>query len=139
LNWWYIDGSFRRISSAGRREAMSRNTPPRGDPRPALTSALIDRATSSREATERDLKAKLRKKAKVRMGRVSLSKTPEEVRREWDEADDDLVRRAILSRYLKAVIIRKTGRRGPGDLDYSAIEPVWREDGEYAPLDHVIY
>ena len=91
------------------------------------------------EATERDLKAKLRKKAKVRMGRVSLAKTPEEVRREWDEADDNLVRRAILSRYLKAVIIRKTDRRGPGDLDYSAIEPVWREDGEYAPLDHVIY
>ena len=90
------------------------------------------------EATERDLKAKLRKKAKVRMGRVSLAKTPEEVRREWDEADDNLVRRAILSRYLKAVIIRKTERRGPGDLDYSAIEPVWREDGEYVPLDHVI-
>jgi len=91
------------------------------------------------EATERDLKAKLRKKAKVRMGRVSLAKTPEEVRREWDEADDNLVRRAILSRYLKAVIIRKTDRRGPADLDYSAIEPVWREDGEYVPLDHVIY
>ena len=91
------------------------------------------------EATERDLKAKLRKKAKVRMERVSLAKTPEEVRREWDEADDNLVRRAILSRYLKAVIIRKTERRGPGDLDYSAIEPVWREAGEYAPLDHVIY
>jgi len=91
------------------------------------------------EATERDLKAKLRKKAKVRMGRVSLAKTPEEVRREWDEADDNLVRRAILSRYLKAVIIRKTARRGPGDLDYAAIEPVWREDGEYAPLDHLIY
>ena len=47
LNWWYIDGSLRRISSAGRRDAMSRNTPPCGDPRPALTSALIDRATSS--------------------------------------------------------------------------------------------
>jgi site-specific DNA recombinase len=91
------------------------------------------------EATERDLKAKLRKKAKVRMGRVSLAKTPEEVRREWDEAADNLVRRAILSRYLKAVIIRKTNRRGPGDLDYSAIEPVWRGDGEYAPLDYLIY
>ena len=91
------------------------------------------------EATERDLKAKLRKKAKVRMGRVSLAKTPEEVRREWDEADDNLVRRAILSRYLKAVIIRKTDRRGPAELDYSAIEPVWREDGEYSPLDTAIY
>jgi hypothetical protein len=61
------------------------------------------------------------------------------VRREWDEADDNLVRLAILSRYLKAVIIRKTSRRGPGGLDYSAIEPVWREDGDYVPLDHVIY
>jgi hypothetical protein len=60
-------------------------------------------------------------------------KPPEEVRREWDEANDNLVRRAIFSRYLKAVIIRKTERRGPGALDYSAIEPVWREDGEYSP------
>jgi len=33
---------------SGSREAMSRNTPPCGEPRPALTSALIDRATSSR-------------------------------------------------------------------------------------------
>ena len=88
------------------------------------------------EATERDLKAKLRKKAKVRMGRVSLAKTPEEVRHEWDDATDNLVRRAILSRYLKAVIIRKTDRRGPGELDYSAIEPVWCEDGEQPLWPH---
>jgi site-specific DNA recombinase len=91
------------------------------------------------EATERDLKTRLRKKASARMGRASLAKTPEEVRREWDEAADNLVRRAILSRYLKAVIIRKTERRGPGDLDYAAIEPVWRDYGDYIPLDHVIY
>jgi site-specific DNA recombinase len=91
------------------------------------------------EATERDLKAKLRKKASMRMSRVSRAKTPEDVRREWDEAPDNLVRRAILSRYLKAVIIRKTERRGPGDLDYAAIEPVWREDGDYAQLGHVVY
>jgi hypothetical protein len=91
------------------------------------------------EATERDLKAKLRKKANLRIGRVSRAKTPEEVRREWDEPADNLVRRAILSRYLKAVIIRKTDRRGPGGLDYAAIEPVWREDGDYMQLDYVIY
>ena len=48
LNWWYIDGSRFWISSAGSREAMSRNTPPCGLPRPALTSELIARATSSR-------------------------------------------------------------------------------------------
>ena len=48
LNWWYIDGSFLRISSGDRREAMSRNTPPCGLPRPAFTSELIARATSSR-------------------------------------------------------------------------------------------
>jgi hypothetical protein len=33
--------------AASRREAMSRKTPPWGLPRPALTSALIARATSS--------------------------------------------------------------------------------------------
>src|SRR5487761_2386057 len=48
LNWWYIEGSRRWMYSAGRREAMSRNTPPCGDPRPALISELMARATSSR-------------------------------------------------------------------------------------------
>jgi site-specific DNA recombinase len=89
------------------------------------------------EATERDLKAKLRKKAKVRMGALSRAKTPEEVRREWEEARDDVgIRRAILSRYLKAVIVRRSTTKGPG-FDYSAIEPVWREEGDYSPHDDV--
>src|SRR4029079_9725150 len=48
LNWWYIEGSRRRISSAGSRDETSRNTPPCGEPRPALTSELMERATSSR-------------------------------------------------------------------------------------------
>ena len=48
LNWWYIDGSFLRMASAGSRDAMSRNTPPAGEPRPAFTSELMARATSSR-------------------------------------------------------------------------------------------
>src|SRR6266496_3315774 len=48
LNWWYMPGSRRLMSSALRREAMSRNTPPCGLPRPSLTSLLIARATSSR-------------------------------------------------------------------------------------------
>jgi len=40
------------------------------------------------------------------------------------------VRRAILSRYLKAVVIRKSARHGPGELDYSAVEPVWKDGTE---------
>src|SRR3954451_24169986 len=48
LNWWYIDGSLSRMTSAGSRLLTSRNTPPCGEPRPALTSALIARATASR-------------------------------------------------------------------------------------------
>lgn len=90
------------------------------------------------EARERQLKADLRKKAKVRLGRLSRAKTPAEVRREWDEAAGDVgVRRAILSRYLKAVIVRPSRTHGPGKLDYSAIEPVWREDGDVMPHDNV--
>jgi hypothetical protein len=90
------------------------------------------------EAHERRLKADLRKKAGVRMGRLSRAKTPAEVRREWDEAAGDVgVRRAILSRYLKAVVVRPSRRRGPGRIDYEAIEPVWREDGDVMPHDHV--
>ncbi len=42
------DGSFLMITSAGSRVDTSRKTPPCGDPRPALTSELIARATSSR-------------------------------------------------------------------------------------------
>ncbi len=83
------------------------------------------------EASERELKAKLAKKARTRAGRLARSKSVGDVRREWDAAAGDIgVRRAILSRYLKAVIIRQSNRRGPGDLDYDAIEPVWREEGD---------
>jgi hypothetical protein len=90
------------------------------------------------EATEKRLKAELRKKAKIRMGQLSRAKTPDEVRQEWNEAADDVgVRRAILSRYLKAVVIRKSSKHGPGDLDYEAIEPVWREDGDFVPQDYI--
>jgi site-specific DNA recombinase len=90
------------------------------------------------EATERDLKARLRKKVKARMGALSRAKTPDEVRREWEEARDDVgIRRAILSRYLKAVIVRRSSLRGRA-FDYSAIEPVWREEGDYAPHDDVV-
>ena len=48
LNWWYMPGSFRMISSGVRFEAMSRKTPPWGDPRPSMTSRRIARATTSR-------------------------------------------------------------------------------------------
>ena len=47
-NWWYIEGSRLRMYSADRRDAMSRKTPPCGVPRPAFTSLLMARATSSR-------------------------------------------------------------------------------------------
>jgi hypothetical protein len=60
------------------------------------------------------------------------------VRAEWDAAADNVgVRRAILSRYLKAVILRRSSHHGPGELDYAAIEPVWREDGDITPYDTI--
>jgi site-specific DNA recombinase len=90
------------------------------------------------EATERDLKARLGKKAKARIGAMSRAKSPEEVRREWDDAGDDVgIRRAILFRYLKAVVVRKSATRGPV-FDYAAIEPVWRKEGDYAPHDDLV-
>lgn len=86
------------------------------------------------EARERKLKSALAKKAKTRISRMSRAKSPDDVRREWDEAAGDVgVRRAILSRYLKAVVVRKSASHGPQGLDYSAIEPVWREDGDARP------
>jgi DNA invertase Pin-like site-specific DNA recombinase len=86
------------------------------------------------EARERKLKSEVAKKVKTRRGRISRSRSPEDVRREWNAAGGDTgVRRAILSRYLKAVVIRKSARRGRGDLDYSAIEPVWRTEEDATP------
>jgi DNA invertase Pin-like site-specific DNA recombinase len=88
------------------------------------------------EATERDLKSRLSKKAKARIGQISRAKSPEDVRREWDESAGNVgVRRAILSRYLKAVIVRKSATVGGAPFDYLSIEPVWREEGDYAPHD----
>jgi DNA invertase Pin-like site-specific DNA recombinase len=90
------------------------------------------------EASERELKGKLAKKARTRAGRLARSKSVDDVRREWDEAAGDIgIRRAILSRYLKAVVIRKSSKHGPGNLDYEAIEPVWREEGDVMPHDHI--
>jgi site-specific DNA recombinase len=90
------------------------------------------------EASERELKGKLAKKARTRAGRLARSKSAGDVRREWDAAAGDTgVRRAILSRYLKAVIVRKSGRHGPGELDYESIEPVWRDDGEFMSYDNI--
>lgn len=91
------------------------------------------------EASERDLKAALAKKARSSAGRLARSASADDVRREWDQAAGDVgVRRAILSRYLKAIIVRKSTRHGPGDLDYESIEPVWRQDGEVMPHDNIL-
>jgi DNA invertase Pin-like site-specific DNA recombinase len=89
------------------------------------------------EARERQLKSELAKKAKAYRGRISRTQSLQDVRREW-EAGDVGVRRAILSRYLKAVVVRKSGRHGPGDLDYSAIDPIWREAGDSSPEDYFV-
>ena len=43
LNWWYIEGSRRLITSAGIRVETSRKTPPCGEPRPGLHLG-VDRA-----------------------------------------------------------------------------------------------
>ncbi len=86
------------------------------------------------EARERGLKAELAKKAKTRIARIARAKSPQEARQEWDDAAGDVgVRRAIVSRYLKAIVIRRSSLHGPGVLDYSAIEPVWRNDSDTMP------
>lgn len=90
------------------------------------------------EAGERELKSKLARNARTQAGRLARSKSADDVRREWDDAAGDVgVRRAILSRYLKAIIVRKSARHGPGELDYESIEPVWREDGEAMPYENI--
>jgi hypothetical protein len=88
------------------------------------------------EARERTLKSDVAKKAGTRRGRISRAKSPDDVRREWDAAAGDVgVHRAILSRYLKAIVVRRSAKRGRGDLDYSAIEPVWRTEEDPMPAD----
>src|SRR5450755_231357 len=86
------------------------------------------------EARERRQKAEMAKKARTRTGRLARSRSPEEVRREWDEAAGDIaVRRAILSRYFQAIVIRRSAPHGPAGFDYAAIEPVWKDSGIPAP------
>ncbi len=90
------------------------------------------------EASEREIKARMARRSRARAGRASRSVSAQDVRREWDQAAGDTgVRRAILSRYLKAVVVRKAARLGPGRMDYDSIEPVWREDGDPAAWDIV--
>jgi hypothetical protein len=53
MNWWYIDGSFFLMwvswsLSFSLSQETSRKTPPWGEPRPALTSRTMQRATWSR-------------------------------------------------------------------------------------------
>jgi DNA invertase Pin-like site-specific DNA recombinase len=83
------------------------------------------------EASERDIKARLARTSRAQAGRAARSVPADVVRRDWDAAAGETgVRRAILARYLRAVIIRKSGRHGPGGLDYDSIEPVWRDDSD---------
>ncbi len=77
------------------------------------------------EARERKLKSELAKKTKARMSRLTRSKPVDDVRREWD-AGDVAARRAILSRYLQAIVVRKSATHGTR-FDYSAIEPIWKD------------
>lgn len=91
------------------------------------------------EARERELKAEIAKTTRIRAGRVARSVPVEEVRQQWEDADGNpAVRRAILSRYLKAVIVRESVRHGPGELDYAAITPVWRKIEESMPDDVLV-
>jgi DNA invertase Pin-like site-specific DNA recombinase len=97
-----------------------------------VTDETFFATTPLLEARQRKLKAELAKKARTRTGRAARSKSAEEVRQEWD-AGNVAVRRAILSRYLQAIVVRKSSVRRPGELDYAAIEPIWKGSGQAVP------
>jgi len=42
-------------------------------------------------------------------------------------------RRAILSRYFQAIVIRPTSARGRAGFDYAAVEPVWKDSSAPDP------
>lgn len=86
------------------------------------------------ETRERKLRSELAKKAKIRRGRISRAQSADDVRREWD-AGDIGIRRAILSRYLKAIVVRKSALANTRLVDYSAIEPIWRTESAPMPDD----
>lgn len=97
-----------------------------------VTDETFFATTPLLEARQRKLKAELAKKARTRTGRLARSKSADEVRQEWD-AGNVAVRRAILSRYLQAIVVRKSSVHGPGELDYAAIEPIWKGSGQSVP------
>jgi site-specific DNA recombinase len=84
------------------------------------------------EARERKLRADMARKARVRSGRLARNRSPEDVRREWG-AGDVAVRRAILSRYFRAIVIRRSAPHGPAGFDYASIVPVWKDSGAADP------
>lgn len=97
-----------------------------------VTDETFFATTPLLEARQRKLTAELTKKARTRTGRLARSKSAEEVRREWGTGNV-AVHRAILSRYLQAIVVRKSSVHGPGELDYAAIEPIWKGSGQAVP------
>jgi hypothetical protein len=105
---------------------------PTGYAQGTTTDETFFATTPLLEARQRKLKAELAKKARTRTGQAARSKPAEEIRREW-EAGNVAARRAILSRYLQAIVVRRSSVHGPGELDYSAIEPIWKGTGQSVP------
>ena len=54
-------------------------------------------------------------------------RSPEAVRREWDDDATVAGRRALLGQYLLAVVVGKSQTKGPV-FDHGSITPAWRED-----------
>lgn len=79
------------------------------------------------EAREKKLAADLASARSTRSARVSLLRSKEEIRAEWDAPDTTIAgRRALLGQYLMAVSVHPARRVGPGAFDHTTIEPVWK-------------
>ncbi|MEU8269918.1 recombinase family protein [Sphaerisporangium sp. NPDC049002] len=79
------------------------------------------------EAREKKLKAAVKKKEQARSGDALLRRSPEQIRREWEQASTS-GKRAILGQYLQAIIVGPSTTRGPV-FDYSTVRPVWKSFG----------
>ncbi|MET8340278.1 recombinase family protein [Streptosporangium canum] len=79
------------------------------------------------EAQEKKLKAAVKKTEQARSGEALLRRSPQQIRKEWEEASM-AGKRAILGQYLQAIIISPSAARG-SNFDHSAVRPIWKAIG----------
>jgi site-specific DNA recombinase len=110
-----------RLADVSKRLSMMRTGMRKGTVSPESFFAVVP----GLEAQEKKLIASLGKARRAQADRAARSRTPEEVRADWENATIP-GRRELLGQYLQAVIVHPAQAKGRGVFDHTTIEPVWK-------------